>query len=132
MAPGRYASGGAPDRHETSGSSHFAGKRGTDLQEEVFRVAVPIGHPLDDLDPVVHALQHAGVQPVALLTFGVLLWRISRCPGDSDGPVCQPESIHRLSELSSYYAFPKSNEARKYDRRRYSQRSLKVSSGLPG
>lgn len=46
------------------GSSHFAGKRGTDLQEEVRRVAVPVGHPLDDLDPVVHALQHTGVQPV--------------------------------------------------------------------
>ena len=43
------------------GSSHFAGKRGTDLQEEVRRVAVPVGHPLDDLDSVVHTFQHAGV-----------------------------------------------------------------------
>ena len=45
-------------------SSHFAGKCSTDLEEEVVRVAVSIGHPLNDFDPVVHALQHAGVQPV--------------------------------------------------------------------
>src|SRR5690554_5715939 len=47
------------------GSSHFTGKRRFDLQEEVVVVPVAIGHPLDDLDLVVHPLQHTGVYPVA-------------------------------------------------------------------
>ena len=46
------------------GSSRITGKSGFDLQEEVVAVPVAIGHALDDLDPVVHTLQHAGVETI--------------------------------------------------------------------
>lgn len=33
-----------------------------DLEEEVLGIAEPIGHPLEDLDIVVDAFEHTGVQ----------------------------------------------------------------------
>lgn len=46
------------------GSSHFTGKCGFDFQKEVVAIPVAIGHPLDDLYPVVHAFQHTCVKPM--------------------------------------------------------------------
>lgn len=40
-----------------SGSSHFTGKRRFDHQEEVVVVPGAMGHPLENLDLVVHPLQ---------------------------------------------------------------------------
>ncbi len=43
------------------GSSRFPGEGCLDFQEEVVRVPEAIGHTLDHLDTVVHALQQAGM-----------------------------------------------------------------------
>src|SRR5690606_23010680 len=43
------------------GSSRFPGEGSLDFQEEVLRVAEAVGHALDHLDAVVHALENAGV-----------------------------------------------------------------------
>ena len=43
----------------------MSGESGADLEEEVLLVAVAVGHALDDLDAVVHALDEAGVQAIA-------------------------------------------------------------------
>ena len=51
-------------RWKRKGSSRITGKSGFDLQEKVVAVPVAIGHALDDLDAVVHALQHAGVEAI--------------------------------------------------------------------
>src|SRR5690606_34584105 len=51
-----------PRRGSFFGSSRFTGECGPDLQEEVVRVAVAVGHSLDDLDAVVHAFQNTGVE----------------------------------------------------------------------
>ena len=40
------------------GSSRFTGEGGLDLEEEVVVIAEAVGHALEDLDLVVHALQH--------------------------------------------------------------------------
>jgi len=48
-----------------SGPSHFTRKRRFDHQEEVVVVPVAMGHPLEDLDLIVHPLQHTGLHPVA-------------------------------------------------------------------
>lgn len=46
------------------GSSHFTGKRCFYLEEEVVVIPVAISHSLDDLDLVIHSLQHTGMHPV--------------------------------------------------------------------
>src|SRR3954471_14978249 len=49
------------------GSSPISGECGPDLQEEIGVVTEAIGHPLDDFDPVVDALNQVGAQgPVAM------------------------------------------------------------------
>ena len=47
------------------GSSPNSGERSPDLEEEVLVIPEAVGHPLDDLDLVVDALEHAGVQRIA-------------------------------------------------------------------
>ena len=54
----------SPPQAPKKGSSRVTGKGGFDLEEEVVAVPVVIGHALDDLDTVVHAFQHAGVEPI--------------------------------------------------------------------
>jgi len=46
---------------DKKGSSRFPGEGSLDFQKEVFRVPETIGHALDHLDSVVHALQQAGM-----------------------------------------------------------------------
>jgi hypothetical protein len=43
------------------GSWQNSGEGGADFQEEVFVIAVAVGHPFDDFDLVVDAFQQAGV-----------------------------------------------------------------------
>src|SRR5690606_28575937 len=50
-----------PPRGHKKGSSCFPGEGSLDFQEEVLRVAEAVGHALDHLDAVVHALENAGV-----------------------------------------------------------------------
>ena len=47
------------------GSSPNSGERSADFEEEVFVITEAVGHPLDDFDLVVDALEHAGVQRIA-------------------------------------------------------------------
>lgn len=47
------------------GLSPISGERGTDLEEEVLLVSEAVGHPLDDLGPVVDSLHKASVQRLA-------------------------------------------------------------------
>ena len=46
---------------QKKGSSRISGEGGLDLEKEVVGVPVPVGHPLDDLDSVVDALELACV-----------------------------------------------------------------------
>lgn len=65
------------------GSSRISGECGLDLQEEVFSVAISVGHALDEFDAVVDTLQqtcvhgpaHTGeyAAPVLAELFGKLL-----------------------------------------------------------
>ena len=45
-------------REELFGSSRFTGEGGLDLEEEVVVITEAVGHAFEDLDLVVHALQH--------------------------------------------------------------------------
>src|SRR5690606_36319308 len=56
-APG----GASRNDRQKKGSSRFPGEGSLDFQEEVLRVAEAVGHALDHLDAVVHALENAGV-----------------------------------------------------------------------
>lgn len=62
-----------PINHESDimvqifGSSHISGEGGTDFQEEVVGVPEAAGHAFDDLDAVVDAFEHAGMQRVATM-----------------------------------------------------------------
>lgn len=47
-----------------NGSSPISGERSPDFEEEVLVITEAVGHPLDDFDLVVDALEHAGVQRI--------------------------------------------------------------------
>lgn len=79
------------------GSSGITGKRCADFEEEVGVVAVAVGHALQDLDLVVHALQHARVQrPAAVgedagqVGFEPLREAHQRCQPALDGALVPP------------------------------------------
>jgi hypothetical protein len=57
------------------GSSGITGKRGADLEEEVLVIAKSVGDSLDDLDPIVDALQKTGAQPPAAMSEASMLFR---------------------------------------------------------
>src|SRR5690606_26688844 len=61
QAAQRLANSCAEDSQTKKGSSRFPGEGSLDFQEEVLRVAEAVGHALDHLDAVVHALENAGV-----------------------------------------------------------------------
>ena len=47
------------------GSSHFAGERSLDFQEEVLCTPETISHAFDNLDAVVNAFQKAGMHGIS-------------------------------------------------------------------